>query len=83
MTIEQLPPRPVLLASLSGFVCPICGRKKAAGHTFCAVDYMRLKPTTQENLYRKIGHGYAESLAAALNELGVEKLGGCGIMPAG
>jgi hypothetical protein len=59
-----------LVKSLQSVVCPACGGKKKRGHTFCGRDYFRLTHDMREALYNRLGHGYAEAVADAMEHLG-------------
>jgi hypothetical protein len=58
-----------LVISLGSKVCPACGGGKKRAHTFCGPDYYKLDTQTRKDLYRRLGSGYREAIAAALRIL--------------
>lgn len=67
------PDTTTLVHSLASRICPACGRMKKARQTVCATDYYRLRPDQRDALYRRVGQGYEEAFADAMNTLGVER----------
>lgn len=59
--------------SLFGMLCPACGREKIAKHTVCGCCYRQLPSPLQRSLYRRMGEGYEEAVAVALEFLGADK----------
>ena len=57
-----------LIEELAGEVCR-CGKRKAGKMTFCAGCYRRLPHPMQMALYRRVGQGYEEAYAAAVEFL--------------
>jgi len=58
-----------LVESLVSKVCPACQGEKNERQTFCRKCYYRLTMATRKALYRRIGEGYEEAFAKAMNEL--------------
>lgn len=54
-----------LVDSLSATTCPACKRKKRRGETFCYTCYKTLPAVERNNLYRRLGSGYAEAFRSA------------------
>jgi hypothetical protein len=59
-----------LLESLGSERCPACGGGKQRKNTFCAKCYYRVPARARPSLYRRLGHGYREAVAAAMQLLG-------------
>jgi hypothetical protein len=62
-----------LIWSLRRTVCPACGGAKQPAQTLCSKDYYRLPKEARDALYNRLGHGYREAVAAAMDLLKVEK----------
>lgn len=60
-----------LVRSLMSDVCPTCGGVKRPRNTLCGGCYRKLPEDLKRNLYRRVGHGYEEAVAASLRALGV------------
>lgn len=57
-----------LLRELQGTSCR-CGRPKKEHMTFCRSCYFALSPELRKSLYRRMGVGYEEAYAEALQYL--------------
>jgi len=68
---DQLDPQE-LVHSLGGTLCPACGRRKASAQTFCRRCYFALPSGLRRPLYDRLGNGYEQAVAAALDALGCE-----------
>lgn len=69
----QTPETKTLVQSLRSNTCPACGATKQASNSFCRSCYFELDAGSRRALYRKVGEGYEQAMAGALNELGVLK----------
>lgn len=49
-----------------------CGNEKKSGQTFCRACYFQLTPQLRTRLYDRVGHGYEEAYAAAVQYLAAE-----------
>lgn len=58
-----------LVRELASTTCR-CGRRKRARMTLCGRCYHALPPPLRAALYRPIGDGYEEAVAAAVAHLG-------------
>ena len=63
------PPPADLIRSLESETCPACGDAKRRAQTLCYRCYKRLPRRMQHDLYRLLGDGYEEAVAAALAHL--------------
>ena len=57
-----------LLDELMGQTC-VCGRKKLRTQTFCGGCYYTLSRSQRQALYRRVGEGYEEAYADAVDTL--------------
>lgn len=67
------PNRQDLLASLMSTVCPACGQEKHVRNTLCRKHYYSLPGDMRKALYHRLGAGYEEAVAAALEFLGADQ----------
>ncbi len=58
-----------LVSSLRSVVCPFCGNEKKSGQTLCYRDYKRLTSRMKHALYDRLGDGYEEAVAGAMQTL--------------
>jgi len=58
-----------LIHSLASGRCPACGKGKQPRNTFCAGCYYKLPARMRPTLYRRLGNGYEESVAQAMQIL--------------
>jgi len=70
MTTTPQPTPHELIASVVGNVCPACARHKRSGVSFCNGCYDMLDAEGRKALYKRVGNGYEQSMAAALATLG-------------
>lgn len=68
--MKAVPTRAAAL-DLSSRICA-CGGPKSRHNTFCSHCYRRLTHAKRNSLYSRIGDGYEENYAAALEFLGLE-----------
>lgn len=59
-----------LVRSLVRCRCPACGGRKHQHHTLCGRCYYALPAGPRQALYRRLGSGYREAVAAAMGLLG-------------
>jgi hypothetical protein len=71
--MKAMPNTRDLLASLSSTVCPACGQLKGSRMTLCRQHYYALPNPMRKALYNRVGEGYEEALAAALDYLGADQ----------
>lgn len=64
----------MLIKELRGNRCH-CGNRKSPHRTFCRPCFYRLKPPMRQALYQRIGEGYGEAYAAAVEYLKTEFAG--------
>jgi hypothetical protein len=62
-----------LVESLRSTVCPACGGKKNRAQTFCGNDYYSIPPAARKALYNRLGKGYREAVAVAMDLLGASQ----------
>jgi hypothetical protein len=65
---KSIPPGHALFDELKGATCR-CGRVKKEMQTFCGQCYRKLPEVAQRNLYKRIGQGYEQAYAAAVEIL--------------
>ena len=58
-----------LVNSLRSERCPACPRKKKVRMSFCGACYFRLPGYIRRNTYSKLGEGYEEAMASAIDFL--------------
>lgn len=63
-------PRNVLVTSLAGDECPSCHARKRRGFAFCVRCSGLLPKPMRDGLSSRIGHGYEEAHADAMQRLG-------------
>jgi hypothetical protein len=59
-----------LVQSLGSTLCPSCGGRKGSRKTFCYAEFKALPGKQQQATYNRLGSGYREAIAAALQTLG-------------
>lgn len=62
-----------LIRSLKGTVCPSCGSRKKNHQTLCIGCYRLLPGSLKSSLYDRIGEGYEEAFAKAMDHLSVSQ----------
>ncbi len=72
----EMPDKIVLVMSLQRRVCPGCGCQKWPRTSLCRFCWVSLSREQQAGLYRPVGQGYEQALAAALEQVGTAVLGG-------
>jgi hypothetical protein len=65
--------RDMAIDSLYSQTCPACGGRKGEEKSLCYRDFCRLPAKIKADLYKFVGHGYEEALAAALTFLKADK----------
>jgi hypothetical protein len=68
MKVESL----AAVQSLRSTLCPACGGKKKARQTLCFSDYRALPKELRDRLFDRLGSGYEQAVANALEFLEVE-----------
>lgn len=69
----MIPPDPrTAVESLRSTICPHCGKLKKVGQTLCYRAYIKLPQAMKGALYDRLGEGYEQAVAEALNYLGVK-----------
>jgi hypothetical protein len=62
--------RNVLVISLAAKECPGCDKPKRVAHSFCLKCFLKLPRPMRNALYNRIGCGYEEAHADAMQHLG-------------
>lgn len=63
-----------LIVSLRSVRCPMCGNGKKPAQTMCYGCYKKLPRDLQQALYRRVGAGYEQAFADAMEHLGVDMI---------
>lgn len=58
-----------LIRSRRSAVCPCCDKFKKPGEALAAKCYFKLTPKMRRDLFKSLGHGYAEALETAIAHL--------------